>query len=100
MVEKKIRLTIVFTILAALTIFGLFKVKYDVIQLEQESKIIKKNTIICKKDLQVLNAEKEYLESPQRLTKLIKKHLNFKPLQAKQNLTISGFEKMNSVKHR
>lgn len=71
-------------ILFALSVFGLFQVKFMVQGLHLEVAELKKQLEHEKNSIHVLKAEWAYLNQPERLQKLAVKYLNLKELQHDQ----------------
>jgi len=78
------RSTVLFFLLALVVGFILFKVKYEVVEIEQklaqtQQKIEQENETI-----HMLNAEWSHLNEPQRLKKLAEKYLDIVPMKTEQ----------------
>lgn len=78
------RSTVVVVLIALAMGLALFKLKYKMMFLEQQSHQIKKSIQENQEALHVLRAEWAYLNDPQRLQQLAEKYLDIKPLQSKQ----------------
>ena len=72
--------------------FFLYQVKYKVQALEEELRTTNNQILENQDALHVLQAEWQYLNNPERLESLNKKHLKLQPLQAEQLFTIDDFE--------
>ncbi len=69
--------------------FGLFQLKYHVVQLEQKLTLVERKIAQKKEAIHVLKAEWSHLNEPQRLQKLVEKHLAMGPLHAFQLISLS-----------
>ena len=74
--------------------FGLFQLKYHVVQLEQKLTLVQRKIAEKKEAIHVLKAEWSHLNEPQRLQKLVEKHLAMSPLHAFQLISLSD---LNSI---
>lgn len=73
-----------FITLFALTIYGLFTIKNNVMMLKSELSEVKRQIKLEKDSLHVLKAEMAYLASPERLSKLNKNYLKLQGTNTKQ----------------
>jgi cell division protein FtsL len=64
--------------------FGLFHLKYHVVQLEQKLTFVQRKIAQKKEAIHVLKAEWSHLNEPSRLQKLVQKHLDMTPITAFQ----------------
>jgi cell division protein FtsL len=74
--------------------FGLFQLKYHVVQLEQKLTSIEKKIVQKKEAIHVLKAEWSHLNEPQRLQKLVEKHLAMGPIHAFQLMSWSDLSSL------
>lgn len=76
-------------ILAIFVGFILFKVKYEVVAIEQKLALIHQQIKREKDTIHILKAEWSHLNEPQRLQKLAEKFLDIKPMKTEQIMAIS-----------
>jgi len=84
------RSTGLFFILALFVGFVLFKVKYEVIEVEQKLAETLSQTEREKENIHILKAEWSHLNEPQRLQKLAEKYLDIVPMKTDQIAAISN----------
>lgn len=84
------RSTGLFFILALFVGFVLFKVKYEVIEVEQKLAETLRQTEREKENIHILKAEWSHLNEPQRLQKLAEKYLDIVPTKTDQIVAISN----------
>lgn len=76
-----IRPATAFSIIAVCAVgYGMFQVKYQVIQLEEQLAHIQRQIAGDREAIHVLNAEWSLLNQPARLAELAKRHLNLEPV--------------------
>ena len=93
------RSTILFFLLALLGGFILFKVKYEVVEIEQRLTQTEQQITREKETIHILKAEWSHLNEPQRLQKLAEKYLDITPIKTKQiAAVISDFKTENNFK--
>ena len=69
-------------VLIAVLAFGLYKLKYEVQQLEDQYADINRAILGEQEAIRVLKAEWSFLNSPTRLTRLVERHLRLERLAA------------------
>ncbi len=74
----------IFFLLALIGGFILFKVKYEVVEIEKNLAHTEKQISLEKEMIHVLNAEWSHLNEPQRLQKLAEKYLDIVPMKSEQ----------------
>jgi hypothetical protein len=74
----------IFFLLALIGGFILFKVKYEVVEIEKNLARTERQIALEKEMIHVLNAEWTHLNEPQRLQKLAEKYLDIVPMDTKQ----------------
>ena len=74
----------IFFLLALIGGFILFKVKYEVVEIEKDLAQAKKQIASEKEMIHVLHAEWSHLNEPQRLQKLAEKYLDIMPMKTEQ----------------
>ena len=84
------RTTLLWLALAALVVFGLFHVKYEVAALEDELGRLNAATLREQNQIHVLEAEWSYLNRPSRLEELSERYLELKPLAPHQLTALSA----------
>lgn len=84
------RTTLLWLALAAVVVFGLFHVKYEVAALEEELNRLNVATLREQNQIHVLEAEWSYLNRPSRLEELAERYLALKPLAPHQLTTVSA----------
>lgn len=91
--------TLLFFILALLVGFILFKVKYEVVEIEQQLAHTVQQIEREKENIHVLTAEWSHLNDPQRLQKLAEKYLDIMPMKTEQITTLArAFEEKRQFK--
>jgi cell division protein FtsL len=75
---------VITVILFALSVFGLFQIKFSVQALHAEVAELKKQLEHEQNSIHILKAEWAYLNQPERLQKLAEKYLNLRELQHDQ----------------
>jgi cell division protein FtsL len=94
--EFRISFLVHLSIFAAFA-FGLYLVKYEVQELQQEL-ALKRDVLKKEKEtIHLLNAEWAYLTKPERLQKLQKKYLKLQPITASQTLASGGIMRHASM---
>jgi hypothetical protein len=81
--------TIFWMALAVMAGIGLFLLKYEVAEMEDQLADINRETLINLEAVHVLKAEWSYLNRPQRLETLGRDLLSLEPVKARQTLDIS-----------
>jgi hypothetical protein len=76
--------TVLWLVLVAFVGFGMFKVKYEVMDLEDALARTNRAILADQDSIHVLKAEWAYLSQPSRLAELSKRHLDLVPLGAAQ----------------
>ena len=84
------RSTTIFFILALIGGFILFKVKYEVVDIEQRLVQIEQQISREKETIHILKAEWSHLNEPQRLQKLAEKYLDIIPMKTEQIAAIAS----------
>lgn len=84
------RSTSLFFLLALALGFVLFKVKYEVIEVEQKLTETLRQKEREKENIHILKAEWSHLNEPQRLQKLAEKYLDIVPMKTEQIAAISN----------
>ena len=82
--------TVLWLVLVAFVGFGMFKVKYEVMDLEDELARINRAIVADQDAVHVLKAEWAFLGQPSRLAELSRRHLELVPLGAAQLGQISA----------
>ena len=82
------RVTLVWLSLAIVAGIGLFHVSYRVQSLEEELAQVNRDILREQETIHVLRAEWSYLNEPQRLAELSRRHLTLAPLSATQMMRI------------
>jgi hypothetical protein len=82
--------TVLWLVLVAFVGFGMFKVKYEVMDLEDALARTNRAIVADQDSIHVLKAEWAYLSQPSRLAELSKRHLDLVPLGAAQLGQISA----------
>ena len=82
--------TVLWLVLVAFVGFGMFKVKYEVMDLEDELARANRAIVADQDAIHVLKAEWAFLGQPSRLAELSRRHLNLVPLGAAQLGQISA----------
>lgn len=81
-------LTLAGVVLIAGLAFGLYKLKYEVQQLEDRYADVNRAIAAEQEAIRVLKAEWSYLNSPTRLSSLVERHLKLEPPAAERILTL------------
>lgn len=89
------RSTTLFCLLALLVSFILFKVKYEVVEIEQRLSQTLKQIQREEETIHILRAEWSHLNEPQRLQKLAEAYLDIGPIKTDQIVAI-----LNSSDHK
>ncbi len=84
--------TLLFLLLAGGLSVALFSLKYRVQDLEQELTGLNKSIYQQRQSIHVLNAEWSYLNNPQRIGDLARRHLNMVPIMPSQLATLKDVE--------
>lgn len=100
------RSTFLFFLLAVVVGFVLFKVKYQVVEVEQKLAETLRQIEQEKGNIHILNAEWSHLNEPQRLQKLAEKYLDILPMKTEQiaavmneEIKVDNFEGISSHTH-
>ena len=94
------RSTSIFFLLALLGGFILFKVKYEVVEIEQQLAQAEQQISREKETIHILKAEWSHLNEPQRLQKLAEKYLDIVPMKTEQiAAVISDFKNTAPLKN-
>jgi len=94
------RSTTLFFLLALLVGFVLFKVKYEVVEIEQKLASTLQQVEGEKDNIHILKAEWSHLNEPQRLQKLAEKYLDIVPMKTEQIAAImSDFSEEGNFKN-
>ncbi len=80
--------TLLFLLLAGALSMALFSIKYQVQDLEQELTQLNKSIFRERQSIHVLKAEWSYLNNPERLAGLARRHLNMGPITPSQLATL------------
>lgn len=89
-----------FFLLALIGGFLLFKLKYEVVEIEKQLAQAEQQIALEKEMIHVLNAEWSHLNEPQRLQKLAEKYLDIAPMKTNQiAAVISDFENDGNFKN-
>jgi hypothetical protein len=80
--------TLVWLSLAVVAGVGLFHVSYRVQSLEEELARVNRDILHEQESIHVLRAEWSYLNEPQRLAELSRRHLTLAPLSANQMMRV------------
>jgi hypothetical protein len=75
--------TLAALVLTAAVSYGIYEIKYDVVELEQELARLNRDLIAEREAVKVLKAEWSYLNRPERLEKLAERHLELGPAQVR-----------------
>jgi cell division protein FtsL len=80
-----IRPSTAFWIVAVVAVgYGMFQVKYEVMQLEEQLGKVNRQIVESREAIHVLNAEWSFLTQPTRLAELAKRHLDLAPIGTAQ----------------
>lgn len=94
------RSTAFFFLLALCGGFVLFKVKYEVVEIEQKLAQTEQQIAREKETIHILKAEWSHLNEPQRLQKLAEKYLDIVPMKTEQiTAAISDFKNEGNLKN-
>ena len=92
--------TSIFFILALLGGFVLFKVKYEVVEIEQKLAQTEQQIAREEETIHILKAEWSHLNEPQRLQKLAEKYLDIVPMKTEQIAAVmSDFKNEENLKN-
>lgn len=100
------RSTLFVVFMASVVGFGLFQLKYEVMKLESQHKQIRRSIKNTHEAISILNAEWSHLTSPDRLQKLVEKHLAIEPVSGSQLISLrqvtggSSQEEVTTVQNR
>lgn len=89
--DFKVSFLVYLAVFAALS-FGLYLIKYEVQELQDNVKIKQHALAEEQKAIKLLRAEWAYLTRPARLEKLQARYLKLKPIKAEQTLSTASFE--------
>lgn len=90
----------VFFLLALFGGFLLFKVKYEVVEIEQKLAQTEQQIAREKETIHILKAEWSHLNEPQRLQKLAEKYLDIVPMKTEQiAAVVSDFKNEDGLKN-
>ena len=93
------RASSIFFLVALIGGFMLFKVKYEVVEIEKQLAETERQIALEKEMIHVLNAEWSHLNEPQRLQKLAEKYLDITPLKTEQiAAVVSDFKNADNFK--
>lgn len=88
------RLTIALTAFLALALsIGVFRITYQVDELEKELHSLNKEILDEQETIHILKAEWSYLNDPTRLESLAKRYLNLEEMQGGQLINLDRFDK-------
>ena len=93
------RSTSIFFLLALLGGFVLFKVKYEVVEIEQKLSETELHIAREKETIHILKAEWSHLNEPQRLQKLAEKYLDIMPMKTEQIAAVIK-DNQPKIKHK
>ncbi|MBY0500724.1 MAG: hypothetical protein K2P93_01815 [Alphaproteobacteria bacterium] len=82
--------TLLFVFLALIVGFVLFKVKYEVVEIEQKLAHAQHQIDRELENIHILRAEWSHLNEPQRLQKLAAKYLDILPMKTDQVVAVVG----------
>lgn len=85
--------TLLFVFLALVVGFVLFKVKYEVVEIEQKLAQAQHQIDRERENIHILRAEWSHLNEPQRLQKLAEKYLDILPMKTDQVVAVIGDSK-------
>lgn len=77
-------LTAMAIVLIGILALGLYQLKYEVMRLEDRKSVYDRSIATEQEAIQVLRAEWSYLNRPQRLDELTKRHLDLVPVAVSQ----------------
>jgi cell division protein FtsL len=95
--------TLISVAILSLSIFGLFQVKYRVQNMREALTEINRQIEQEQEAIHILKAEWTYLNQPERLRKLVAKHLQLAPMQLAQvnkvhnNLPVYHIDNLDSI---
>lgn len=88
------RITIFLTVFLALILsFGVFRITYQVDELEKRLRVLNKEILQEQETIHILEAEWSYLNDPNRLADLSRRHLGMESMKGGQLVDIDMFEK-------
>jgi len=88
------RLTIALTVFLAIALsIGVFRITYQVDELEQELSELNKQILEEQETIHILKAEWSYLNDPNRLEDLARRHLGLEAMQGNQLVNMDMFDK-------
>lgn len=94
------RSTAFFFLLALFGGFLLFKVKYEVVDIEQQLAQAEQQIAREKETIHILKAEWSHLNEPQRLQKLAEKYLDIVPMKTEQIVAVvSDFKNEENIQN-
>ncbi len=82
------RSTLFVVCMASAVGFGLFQLKYEVMKLENQHKHVRRSIKNTHEAISILNAEWSHLTSPDRLQKLVEKHLEIESVSGSQMISL------------
>lgn len=83
-------MTVLWALLAVVAGVAMFLVKYEVQSLEEDLRQVNRAIRTDRQQIHVLQAEWAYLNQPDRLRAMAEKHLNLKPLDPTQVISMSA----------
>jgi len=88
------RWTVGITIFLALALsIGVFRITYQVDEMERELKSLNKEILQEQETIHILKAEWSYLNDPARLEDLARRHLGLEEMQGNQLINLDMFDK-------
>ena len=88
------RLSITITVILAIVLsIGVFRITYQVDELEKELKALNKGILQEHETIHILKAEWSYLNDPQRLKDLAKRYLDLDEMRGEQLINMDMFDK-------
>ena len=94
------RPTILVSVLCLAICLGVFRIKYTVMALEQQHRLVKRAISENQEAIHVLRAEWHHLNNPERLQKLAVKYLDIGPQQAPQVANLKDVAGQNNNNDR